>query len=334
MTTFDIEDFELFPEPELTPTWSAPPPPEYGPPLEFVFGSRTLRLPPGRTIATQIWQSAFVTACYVHRGSFLEEGHADELPSVAPVGDTELASVSVLNKRVLEVGCGSGLAGLIAGLHGAASVTFTDCDDEALTALGEHLREHLRRTDHHVDVPDQGFPPPCRSFRVFHHLWEQDGELEGAPELPHWCNARRRPMHPDCVAFDGESADNLHFDVVLAADCLYFPSQEAPLAAVLKKRLRRPVAGVHIGGVALVVIQTRGNGGFQAVRFKELLEQSGFRVRNGAPLGSSAAELLLAHVRRPSADDGGPQEEDIALHGTGAEVAQHVLMVTWGEDSC
>ena len=54
------------------------------------------------------------------------------------------------------------------------------------------------------------------------------------------------------------------YDVIIASDCLYFPSQEDPLVAVLQKRLRQ-------NGAALLIVQERSNGGCQVQRLVEKL---------------------------------------------------------------
>lgn len=117
----------------------------------------------------------------------------------------------------------------------------------------------------------------------------------------------------------------MDFDVIIASDCLYFSSQEAPLAAVLRKRLVRPGQGTP-GGTAMVVVQTRSNGGLQVVRFKELLSQSGFQVRSGTIPNN---DQLLNRVWTVPVDGNALRGDAVQLHSTGREVDEHVLFVTW-----
>ena len=116
----------------------------------------------------------------------------------------------------------------------------TDCDDSALAILKE------------MNLPDM--------FHVHHHLWEQDEHDESieaehaarvaaagtvdseasAPAVgsgPHYgapvrhCSDGSRLREAFQPMVRGDT-----FDLVIASDCLYFTQQEAPLAAVLRKR--------------------------------------------------------------------------------------------------
>eukprot|EP00392_Amoebophrya_sp_AT5.2_P001895 g1900.t1 len=126
----------------------------------------------------------------------------------------------------MEIGCGSGLVGLVAGLFGAKEVCFTDCDDRALVRLKEYLAE-VQRVRHGEEK-------------------EKDASSASGYNLI-------------------TSAADKQCDVMLISDCLYFSSQEDPLVAVLRRRLRRP----H--GQALILIQERSSGGVQMERFVEKL---------------------------------------------------------------
>eukprot|EP00927_Polykrikos_kofoidii_P006441 TRINITY_DN12605_c0_g1_i2.p1 TRINITY_DN12605_c0_g1~~TRINITY_DN12605_c0_g1_i2.p1 ORF type:complete len:666 (-),score=91.93 TRINITY_DN12605_c0_g1_i2:295-2214(-) len=453
--------------------------------LEFVFGPRRVQwmAPDSSTIASKLWRSGLLAAWQLHQGSFLDvdldpSGHPCGRRTIGPARATEREierpRIDCSGKDVLEVGCGCGLAGVIAGLHGARSVTLTDCDDRALVRLGLHLEQVVRReamakegglpADGNIDEsnitgarefdaassrgasraaaiqmeislgdrnqedrseekpketnnafshhdmerlfgadyqnsylfpvvavkpvrssigdamgsssrehgsffgegsvsfvndvggqmkkdeseknlraeqnahsPDrkeclediigaissrntswtQEFPRACQEFRLRHLLWEQDeadnaadiseiaasqgssersqtGLSEGAagrgsvaPPLQefstavsppknsrtvrHWSDVYSLPQH----RFAQVLSTHEKFDIIIAADCLYFPSQENPLLAVLTRRLR-----VATGSIALVIVQTRSNGGFQVKRFIASLEDAGLAVKH------------------------------------------------------
>lgn len=257
------------------------------PEVHFVFGSKSLSLGSGTTVSTKIWVSSLVAADRIHR----------------ELGDF------IGGKRVLEVGCGVGLVGLVAALHGPRSVTFTDCADKALVTLRGRVEELQKEGS-----PSLG--PDGPSIRIFHHLWEQD-EDEASREPRHWSNVERLPEHPDCQTLP-DSEDE--FDLIIASDCLYFPSQELPLAAVLRRRLAKE-------GLALIVVQTRANGGLQLVRFRQTLEESGFCAESEDTFGNEYhAKLMNEYVRFGEQGEVGEAED---LETTGKETGEHVLMVRW-----
>lgn len=167
---------------------------------KFRFGDLEVVLPPAQEVnmAQCVWKGALLTAAFV--GGQLEEISAPP---------TLFASGS----EVLEIGCGRGLVGLVAAARGASRVVLTDCDDRVLSLLDRHSS-----TSSSV-------------VSVAHLLWEQDlwEESIGAEGTPqrHWSDAYR---NEDIRALPyGQQ-----FDVVIGCECLYFPSQEAPLAAVLR----------------------------------------------------------------------------------------------------
>ena len=121
-------------------------------------------------------------------------------------------------KDFLEVGCGRAMVGLYASAVGAR-VTLSDCDDRALAVLSEMESDRLR---------------------IRHLLWESDLEGSGAK---HWSDAHRVEK-----VLRLDSKDD--FDVIAGSDCLYFHSQELPLVAVLKRRLRK-------NGIAFFTVQRR-----------------------------------------------------------------------------
>ena len=272
-------------------------------------------------------------------------------------------------KSVLEVGCGTGALGLAAGLLGAGSVTLTDCDDRALSVLTELLHDEqtcgpsaglFRGADHGaLPVGGEGIYadvnsleedlPRCRDFLVRHHLWEEDlpqmllpqflphEERLPPPPTPqghattprpregkHWSNIVRNLSIP---SLDSDET----FDLVIASDCLYFASQEIPLAAVLKRRMKNR-------GNALVVVQTRNNGGNQLERFVALLrEEHGVGVEVRAVVGGGrVVQVLEAGGEGQDGQATGVRGGESGSFCTmGSETAQHVLWVKacGGKDS-
>ena len=169
--------------------------------------------------------------------------------------------------RVLEIGCGRGLAGIVAGHCGASVVVQTDCDDRPLAEL------------HQMDLMNSeanNCGSNGTSFLLRHHLWEQDEAMEEAKnastsdvppsKIRHWSDSYRNEDFLELSAEDGA------FDLLLASGCLYFQSQELPLAAVLRQRVKKP----H--GRAILVMQPRDEKTFVISRFLELLRASGFAV--------------------------------------------------------
>ncbi len=104
----------------------------------------------------------------------------------------------------------------------------------------------------------------------------------------------------------------MQYDLILASDCLYFSNQEAPLAAVLRRRLR-------VDGKALLVVQCRCGQGFLLARFFEQLRLRGMTATaNEGPWQWDA--LLAAHVR------GTPGQEMLTMCHTINENGEPVFL--------
>jgi len=289
--------------------------------MHFRFGNAQIALPAEEamesSISSEIWRGSLLTAAMM-AGLSVDEHPVAQLPEQA---SSECAFVPVRllpppvsyvlkatscprrwnDLDVLELGCGRGLPGVVAVAFGARHVVLTDCDDRALVGL-EHVL--LQPKD------------SAGTHRLNHLLWEQDANDEVAdPLLPyervrHWSD-RHSTSRFASLPF-GEQ-----FDLVIASDCLYFESQEVPLAAALRCRVRKP------DGVALVVVQTRANGGFQVVRLTAELQDSGFDVVHEQ--GPWDWETMLdRHVYSV------PGQERAEVARTANEVGDlHVLTVVW-----
>jgi predicted nicotinamide N-methyase len=222
--------------------------------IVFTFEPFSVTLAPSlaqNMISDVIWRSSLLASTWLSGGDCSERGREGRPVSSHP---NHHSNSMVTGKTVLEIGCGSALVGLLAAELGALRVVLTDCDDRALT--------HLSLSTHH------------RSVDLRHLLFEQDEADERAdkidreqgvyPTVRHWSDGYRR---------EGDFAELSRaddFDIVIASDCLYFAEQETPLVAVLSRRL-----SASKGAFALLVVQTRTNGGFQVTRFKDALEGSG-----------------------------------------------------------
>jgi predicted nicotinamide N-methyase len=215
---------------------------------------------------------------------------------------------------VLELGCGRALAGKVCSTLGANRVVLTDCDDRALQRLKSEFR-------------DKASGHEC--FCEIHHLlWEreqQDAEWAAQVGAP-FATSNEAPLLPirhwaDAYRLIDEFADlgPAQFDFVIASDCLYFHVQEEPLAATLRRRLKKP------DGIGFIIVETRGNGAFQLERFLDLLRSSGF----GTVMCDSGPwdfdHLLQQHIRKDMLVMDAP-----CVATTGHEQnGPHVILVSW-----
>jgi len=355
------------------------------PPITFTFGRRSFTLVnDGTTIATHIWTSGLVAGHLIHEGSFLgAESAADAQKSVRSEAAESAAdgslpiptALDVTGLDVLEIGCGCSLAGLAAALHGCKSLTLADCDDRALMSLfatyqpdqpgyrtwwryaASDVGNIVKKNDNFHDTSTTASTAVCGDLRFHHHLWEEDLRVVEAVEnnrssskpfvpLPHWSDAHRNLEHPGCQVLDASQT----FDVIIASDCLYFASQELPLVAVLKLRLRKSTKAF-----GLILIQTRSNGGYQRIRLVESLQAAGFHVEQRCPAAASGGieEIYSRHMscgtpvssRSTEAPASGKVSSDSArtantppvsrkvssdlLTATSLEGEKHVLIVRW-----
>ena len=147
----------------------------------------------------------------------------------------------VTGRRVLELGAGVGLCGLLAARMGACEVTLTD----ALPGLLEQLSRNAALND----------ALSAGTVRVRRFLWESDCEdaLPGAAKKDIvdpsslLASQLRRLAAPSSAALEADSV----FDQLIASDCLYDWGQRRPLPRVISRRLARP------DGVALLTVPVR-----------------------------------------------------------------------------
>ncbi len=164
------------------------------------------------------------------------------------------------NKAVLEVGCGVGLGGFVAASLGAKTVCLADCGKNTL----ENVSKTLERWDALVRMKEGVFADVesrttkwesrCGRIRLRTHLWEEDEEIVNAlvekrrkESVRHWS----KTSGEDDVSLAPKMADDETFDVIILSDCLYYSSQELPLAKSLALRLKKDPTST------IVLFQTR-----------------------------------------------------------------------------
>jgi len=174
---------------------------------------------------------------------------------------SSLSSLFVLkHKTVLEVGCGVGLGGFVAASLGAKSVCLADCGKNTL----ENVSKTLERWDALVRMKEGVFADvkrtttkwesSCGRIRLRTHLWEEDEEIVNAlvekrrkESVRHWS----KTSGEDDMSLAPKMADDETFDVIILSDCLYYSSQELPLAKSLALRLKKDPSST------IVLFQTR-----------------------------------------------------------------------------
>ena len=158
----------------------------------------------------------------------------------------------VAGRRVVEIGCGVGSAGLVAARCGAAAVTLTDFNAEVLRVAalnaarnGLTVVEEVSSAAEEEAKAARGREEGARRVEVRHLDWTQLSSL------------------PRCLRNAA--------DVVIGADVVYEPAHAALIPHVLAALLRP-------GGRALLVLQ-RDHEGFRP--FEALLEGSGCMMGDG-----------------------------------------------------
>ncbi|CZS93396.1 related to NNT1 Putative nicotinamide N-methyltransferase, has a role in rDNA silencing and in lifespan determination [Rhynchosporium graminicola] len=171
--------------------------------------------------------SHFLWNAGVQLAEFIEEGRAilgdgGKGEEAGEAGRIEKEEWSVKGKRVLELGAGTGLAGLMAGLQGAEQVIISDYPaPEVLKNIEANVERNI--TSRKAKSPTEVAPVEVKG-----HEW---GELDDA--------------------FSVENKGS--YDRILVADCLWMPWQHASLLKSIEWFLREDegrawvVAGFHTG---------------------------------------------------------------------------------------
>eukprot|EP00798_Chlamydomonas_sp_ICE-L_P031152 gene31152-6294_t len=297
--------------------------------VTFRFNSATITLPTHQdqsALAFKVWRSSLVASVRLASQRTTSADHP--AASLAASLSSAVLADAFAGKEVLELGCGCALAGLLVGQLGASCVVLTDCKDDALAVLLEQVKHPL--------LTDRG----CK-YEVQHLLWQQDKlaydhacvagslvksqppedyhtrllEAAAFPELQHWCNASRDPTIPALTP-------TRQFDLIIAADCLYFADQESGLVASFLLRLRRP----H--GVGMVVFQPRNRNAACMVRLVAALRTAGMAVQHEK--GPWCHEEMAQEHMCGVLGVGGASQEDMTVWSTNNEDgSMEMLTLTW-----
>lgn len=204
--------------------------------------------------------------------------------------------VSLEDKRVLELGAGVGICGILASQLGAKHVVLTDCSYESLKGLLPNVLANS------VDQPGVGsalWGADCDRMSIRRHLWETDLPRSPGRGAPNHCSNVSscawglEGMPPELPA-------DSFFDVVIGSDVLYFEPQVAALVATLALRMNQ-------GGHGLITVSVKKHALYE--RFLAEIPHSGLvLVSEGVvavdDLDSSHAlsvngpEVLLVHLTK------------------------------------
>lgn len=184
----------------------------------------------------------------------------------------------IAGAKVLELGAGTGLCGLLAADMGARQVVITDCSYLALKAV---LPSVLMN-----DVGQRGTGPACwgmagDQIHVRRHLWQNDAARSpGRGPVKHWSNVPTGPWGDEGIP-DELDADET-FDFIIGSDVLYFDVQVTDLLATLATRLTD-------SGRGLLVITQRKSGMY--TRLLEGFPQVGLTIVEESQVAVDSRDL-------------------------------------------
>lgn len=196
-------------------------------PAHFVFGCHSVCLTANsrEALSTRVWRGALIL-------------------SRALLAEPEL----VERVRVLELGCGVGLCGILASLLGASHVVLTDCSWDGLKALLPNVVGARGPAGDAIQGP-ASWGAEEDSMQIRWHLWQTDEPRSpgrGPPQ--HWSNEARCTWGAEGPPPKLEAGKL--YGAVIGADVLYFHQQVGPLAATVSSRLTRT-------GTALLTLTVR-----------------------------------------------------------------------------
>ncbi|KAL5717227.1 hypothetical protein ACHQM5_010271 [Ranunculus cassubicifolius] len=204
-------------------------------PITFEEGSTLLK---GRVSTQEVFalsNSDLVPGKY-EGGLKLWEGSLDLVKALrSEISDGQL---SLIGKRVLELGCGHGLPGIFMCLEGASVVHFQDFNAEVLRCLTiPNLRANfgwepmgsLAMIDKEKDIPAE--------VRFFSGDWSEVHQI-----LPHVCGSE------DHKSSDSSSEQDpcVGYDIILMAETVYSISSLQSLYELSKKCLSRPCGVIYL----------------------------------------------------------------------------------------
>lgn len=192
----------------------------------FTFGCHSLVLVQRQSkISTKVWRGALVCTRALLNNVFALEG-----------------------MRVLELGAGVGLCGMVASLLGARQVVLTDCSYDSLQGM---LANVVRNRHDNRVLSSASWGVDGDLVCIQRHLWENDiVRSPGRPLPQHWSSATSCAWGPEGMP-PNLPVDSV-FDVVIGSDLLYFASQITPLLSTLSTRMKP-------GGRALLAVCVRRN---------------------------------------------------------------------------
>ncbi|XP_004296995.1 PREDICTED: histidine protein methyltransferase 1 homolog [Fragaria vesca subsp. vesca] len=165
-------------------------------------------------------------------GLKLWEGSLDLVKALS--SEVQNGHLSFAGKRVLELGCGHGLPGIVACIEGAAAIHFQDFNAEVLQCL----------TIPNVNANVPSFQPPAlqetkcdtgMEIRFFAGDWCEVHNL-----LPYAQNNEK-----DVNVSSGQNPDP-HYDIILMAETVYSISTLQHLYELIKKCITRPHGVVYL----------------------------------------------------------------------------------------
>jgi len=194
--------------------------------------------------------------------------------------------VSLQGKRVLEIGAGVGLTGLLASKLGPRQIVMTDCSYESLLRL---LLSVLKNLDHERAAGPACWGADCDQICIQRHLWENDLPRSAGRPLPqHWSNVcSAAALGPEGAPPD-LSAESF-FDVVIGSDVLYFEQQVEPLLSTVYARL-------NSGGHALLTVTVRRRSVYE--HFLAGVQHAGLTLESEV-VGSPEGDLDWSHLLGP-----------------------------------
>ncbi|CAA6663689.1 unnamed protein product [Spirodela intermedia] len=179
-------------------------------------------------------------------GLKLWEGSVDLVNSLC--SEVQGGRLSLLGKRVLELGCGHGLPGVYACLEGAAAVDFQDFNAEVLRCLTIRNVEHnLRKGRPRLPEgnPQNEGAQQVRFFagdwREVHRLLLRRADDGGGRHLPGEASSEEHGSL-------SSSCSSRCYHVILMAETMYSLSSLGNLYDVIKKCLRRQTGVVYMAG--------------------------------------------------------------------------------------
>ncbi|KVI08349.1 histidine protein methyltransferase 1 homolog [Cynara cardunculus var. scolymus] len=193
-------------------------------------------------------------------GLKLWEGSLDLVKSLQ--SEVESGNLSLIGKKVLEIGCGHGLPGIFSCLQGASAVHFQDFNSEVLQCLT------IPNVVANIPVKSQSLAADAKSWdtdaevRFFAGDWSEVHQI-----LP---NLQTDDLDSNCSP---GSTVSVGYDIILMAETVYSISALPALYELIKKCMSHPHGVVYMAAKKYYF----GVGGGSR-RFVSLVEKDGVMV--------------------------------------------------------